>query len=78
MASLLAPAVLLAQERRDVMLAQVNVPYERIRDANNEPGNWLTYSRDYSGQRCSPLDQINTGNAAKLRMAWRRDSCERW
>src|SRR3981081_2813311 len=53
-----------------VLLAQVNVPYERIRDANKEPGNWLTYSRDYSGQRYSPLDQINTGNAGKLRMAW--------
>ena len=63
LASLLAPAVL---------LGQVNVPYERIRDANSEPGNWLTYSRDYSGQRYSPLDQINTGNAAKLRMAWIR------
>ena len=63
LASLLAPAVL---------LAQINVPYERIRDANSEPGNWLTYSRDYSGQRYSPLDQINTANVAKLRMAWMR------
>ena len=54
------------------MLAQVNVPYERIRDANQEPGNWLTYSRDYTGQRYSPLEQINTGNASKLRMAWMR------
>src|SRR5437763_6181638 len=60
---LLAPAAL---------LAQVNVPYERIRDANKEPGNWLTYSRDYSGQRYSPLDQIRTGNVGKLRMAWMR------
>src|SRR5256885_5240069 len=55
-----------------VLLAQVNVPYERIRDADKEPGNWLTYSRDYSGQRYSPLDQIHTGNAGKLRMAWMR------
>ena len=60
---LLAPAAL---------WAQINVPYERIRDANQEPGNWLTYSRDYSGQRYSPLDQINTENAGKLRMAWMR------
>ena len=58
---LLAPAVL---------LAQVNVPFDRIRDADKEPGNWMTYSRDYSGQRYSPLDQIHTGNAAKLRIAW--------
>ena len=54
------------------LLAQINVPYERIRDANKEPGNWLSYSRDYSGQRYSPLDQVNTGNVGKLRMAWMR------
>src|SRR5712692_1509514 len=52
------------------LVAQVDVPYERIRDAGKEPGNWLTYSRDYSGQRYSPLDQINTGNVGKLRVAW--------
>src|SRR5437879_13689489 len=50
--------------------AQVNVPYERIRDAAKEPGNWLTYSRDYTGQRYSPLDRIHTGNVSKLRVAW--------
>ncbi len=51
-------------------LAQIQVPYERIRDADREPGNWLTYSRDYSGRRYSPLDQIHTGNVARLRVAW--------
>src|ERR1041385_5716374 len=54
------------------LLAQVNVPFERIRAADKEPGNWLTYSRDYTGQRFSPLDRIHTGNVAKLRMAWMR------
>src|SRR5712692_3740108 len=52
------------------LLAQVNVPFERIRDASKEPGNWLTYSRDYSGQRYSPLDQVNAGNVSKLHIAW--------
>jgi len=54
------------------LLAQVHVPYERIRDANKEPGNWLTYSRDYSGQRYSPLDQVNTSNVSSLtrRATW--------
>src|SRR5262245_12259224 len=61
--ALLAPAAL---------LAQVNVPYERIRDAAKEPGAWLTYSRDYTGRRYSPLDQINAGNVGKLRVAWMR------
>jgi len=64
---LLAPAAL---------LAQVNVPFERIRDANKEPGNWLSYSRDYTGQRFSPLDQIHPGNVSKLRIAWMRQMNE--
>src|SRR2546427_12758356 len=55
-----------------IVRAQINVPYERIRDAAKEPGNWLTYSRDYTGQRYSPLDQIHTGNVSKLRVAWMR------
>ena len=54
------------------LLAQVDVPWERIRDANKEPGNWLTYSRDYSGQRYSPLDQVNSGNVNRLHIAWMR------
>jgi alcohol dehydrogenase (cytochrome c) len=53
-----------------VLLAQINVPFERIRDAAKEPGNWFTYSRDYTGQRYSPLDQIDTGNVSKLRISW--------
>lgn len=53
-----------------LLLAQVNVPFERILNADKEPGNWLTYSRNYSGQRYSPLDQIHAGNVAKLRVAW--------
>ncbi len=53
-----------------VLSAQVNVTFERLLNADKEPGNWLTYSRNYSGQRYSPLDQINAGNVGKLRMAW--------
>ena len=49
---LLAPDPLLA-------LAQINVPFERIRDAHKEPSNWLTYSGSYNGHRYSLLDQIN-------------------
>jgi alcohol dehydrogenase (cytochrome c) len=52
------------------LLAQVNVPFERIVAADKEPGNWLTYSRNYTGQRYSPLDQIHGGNVGKLRVAW--------
>jgi alcohol dehydrogenase (cytochrome c) len=46
-------------------LAQIKVPYERIREAHKEPGNWLTYSGGYNGQRYSLLDQINTGECRK-------------
>ena len=56
---------------RTLPTSAINVPFERIRDASTkEPGNWLTYSRDYTGQRHSPLDQINAGNVAKLHIAW--------
>src|SRR5262245_21048819 len=52
------------------LFAQVNVSYDHILHADKEPGNWLSYSRDYTGQRYSPLDQINTGNVGKLHVAW--------
>ena len=50
------------------LLGQVS--YERIRDSHKEPGNWLTYSGNLQGHRYSPLDQINVGNAHRLRPAW--------
>jgi len=53
-----------------LVLAQIHVPYQRIRDAHKEPGNWLTYSGNYTGQRYSLLDQIHTGNVGRLRVAW--------
>jgi hypothetical protein len=50
------------------LLAQV--PYERIRSAEREPGNWLSYSGNYSSHRFSMLDQINPGNVARLKPVW--------
>src|SRR5437667_98507 len=64
LALLLALALPLAEQR------PFDVPYERIRDADKEPGNWLTYAGNYNGQRYSLLDQINTSNAHRLRVAW--------
>jgi alcohol dehydrogenase (cytochrome c) len=46
------------------------VTSERIRHAEREPGNWLTYSGSYQGHRHSPLDQINTTNVARLKPVW--------
>lgn len=38
----------------------------RMKAAGSDTGNWLQHGRDYTNQRFSPLDQINTGNATKL------------
>jgi acido-empty-quinoprotein group A len=34
------------------------------------PGSWPTYNGDYSGQRFSPLNQINQNNIKNLQLAW--------
>jgi alcohol dehydrogenase (cytochrome c) len=46
------------------------VPFERIVNANKEPGNWLTYSGNYQGYRFSPLGEINASNIANLKIKW--------
>ncbi|HUA21779.1 MAG TPA: PQQ-dependent dehydrogenase, methanol/ethanol family [Bryobacteraceae bacterium] len=46
------------------------VSYDRIRNAAQEPQNWLTYSGDYNGWRYSRLDQISPANAGKLAVGW--------
>ena len=46
------------------------VPFERIVNADKEPGNWLTYSRDLLGHRYSPLNEITAENVANLKVKW--------
>jgi alcohol dehydrogenase (cytochrome c) len=46
------------------------VTHDRLVNARAEPQNWLTYYGDYSGQRFSTLDQINTQNVRQLKPAW--------
>lgn len=43
---------------------------ERLLGAANDNANWLTYSRDYTNQRFSPLAQVDTGNAKRLVPKW--------
>ena len=50
------------------LLGQVS--HERILKSSAEPGNWLTYSGNYSGHRFSPLEQINDRNVARLKPVW--------
>ena len=66
MANLTAVALLTAAA---VAMAQP-VSYERLKKADEEPGNWLTYSGNYRGYRYSRLDQINTSNVHRLRPKW--------
>src|SRR5947208_13100771 len=44
------------------------VGFEEI--AHPKPGAWPTYDGSLSGNRFSPLDQINTGNVQKLAPKW--------
>src|ERR1022692_1261646 len=46
------------------------VSFERLKQADSEPGNWLTYSGNYSAQRYSRLNQINATNVKRLKLAW--------
>jgi alcohol dehydrogenase (cytochrome c) len=60
-------------------VAQVKVPFERIRRAD-QPGNWLTYGGSYNGHRHSMLEQLTPKNVAELKPAWVYQSKEagRW
>ncbi|MBZ5859619.1 PQQ-dependent dehydrogenase, methanol/ethanol family [Flavihumibacter profundi] len=42
-------------------------------NADHDPGNWLSYGRNYSEDRYSPLDQVNKENVNKLGLAWSLD-----
>lgn len=50
--------------------AQSSISYDDIRNGMSDPTRWLTFSGDYSGQRHSPLTQINTANVNRLVPAW--------
>ena len=50
--------------------AFAQVPYDRIVKAESEPGNWMTYSGNYSGHRFSPLEQITPANVTGMHVKW--------
>jgi alcohol dehydrogenase (cytochrome c) len=47
----------------------VDVTYQDLLGADQNPNNWMLYGRTYNNQRYSPLDQINTGNVGSLEPA---------
>ena len=51
-------------------LTAAEVTFERLKNAENEPGNWLTYHKTYDAKRFSPLDQINQSNIKNLHVAF--------
>jgi quinohemoprotein ethanol dehydrogenase len=50
-----------------------SVDAARMKDAERDAGNWLSYGRTYSEQRFSPLTKINADNAKQLGLAWSAD-----
>lgn len=47
---------------------------KRLLAARSDADSWLTYGRDYTNQRFSPLKQVNKGNVGKLVKAWEFNS----
>ena len=52
------------------MSAFGQVPFERILNADKEPGSWLTYSRNLQGHRFSPLTEITPATIGRLKVKW--------
>jgi PQQ-dependent dehydrogenase (methanol/ethanol family) len=50
--------------------SDLNVSAKRLENAEQEPGNWLTYWGDLRGTHYSRLDSVNTGNVRKLTSMW--------
>jgi quinohemoprotein ethanol dehydrogenase len=46
-------------------------------DSPANAGQWMSYGRDYSEQRYSPLKQINADDVSRLGLAWYADLAER-
>src|SRR5437764_843200 len=73
LAALLCVHPLLAQEPKGKESPPISlVTSERLLQAAQEPGNWLLYSGQYSGQRYCRLDQINDRNVHQLQVKWVR------
>ncbi|MGH8260711.1 MAG: PQQ-dependent dehydrogenase, methanol/ethanol family, partial [Steroidobacteraceae bacterium] len=53
--------------------APAAVDQERLVNADESPGDWMSYGRTWSEQRFSPLTQINDTNVHRLGLAWYAD-----
>ena len=64
----------LADFEAHIAKVTATVDGDRIKHADDEPGNWLAHGRTYDESRFSPLTQINDGNADQLGLAWYFDT----
>ncbi len=53
--------------------APASVDAARMKGADRDAANWLSYGRTYSEQRFSPLSSITADNAKQLGLAWSAD-----
>lgn len=66
---LLGSAIVCLLGMTDPVSAQ-EVTADRLRNADNEPENWLVYGGTYRSLRYSQLDQVNVNNVHTLKAAW--------
>ena len=59
-----------AQEPASISHAPQLVTDEVLRRADEYTGEWLMYTKNYAGQRFSPLNQINRDNVSRLAPKW--------
>jgi alcohol dehydrogenase (cytochrome c) len=52
------------------LAAWSQVTVQQLLQPDATPADWLSYSRDYSNQRHSPLTQVNTRNVDRLELKW--------
>ncbi len=72
MRSFLAGAALAIAACASCVFAQTVVDDKALGD-NQSGANWLSYGRNYSEERYSPLTQIDTKNVSKLGLQWALD-----
>jgi len=65
------------------VVASAQVSVDRITKSASEPGNWLTYSGSYNGNRYSTLTQITPDNVKNLDLQWvlqvqQRGNSDKW
>lgn len=69
----LAPAAANTVPVTPSAIVPANVNAQRLRQADQEPWNWMSYGRTYDEQRFSPLQQLSDKNVGELGLVWSHD-----